>query len=83
MSLEAYTDANYTRSMDDRRSTFSDCTFLKGNPSLHEVRNKMWLEDHAQKQNSGQWHFIFMSSYRLKIVLEYLKMGLLEGWKAK
>ena len=38
LTLEAYTDANYVRSIDDRRSTSSYCTFLGGN--LVTWRNK-------------------------------------------
>ena len=38
LTLEAYTDANYVRSIDDRRSTLGYCTFLGGN--LVTWRNK-------------------------------------------
>ena len=31
LSLEAYTDADYTGSVIDRRSTIGYCTFLRGN----------------------------------------------------
>ena len=62
LQIEAYTDANWARSITDRRSTSGYCSLLEESLLLGEVKNKMWLLEAVQKQ----WLMIFVKLYGLK-----------------
>ena len=74
LTLEAYTDANYTGSMVDRRSTSGYCTFLGGN--LVTWRSK---KQNVVARSSAEAEFRSMALgicelLWLKIILEDLKI---------
>ena len=60
MTFEAYTDADYAGSVDDRRSSSGYCTFLGG------AKNKALLQGQVQKQNFRRWPYEFVNSYGRK-----------------
>ena len=75
LTLEAYTDANYVRSIDDRRSTLGYCTFLGGN--LVTWRNK---KQNVVTRSRAEVEFRVMALgvcelLWLKIILEDLKIA--------
>ena len=80
--LEAYTDADYARSIPDRRSTSGYCTFLEGNwvtwameLKLNFGLCKMLSRDLVLKLNFGLWHAQGICELLwLKIILEDLKI---------
>ena len=50
LTLEAYTYLDYVGSVDDRKSTSSYCTFLRGNLVIWRKKKKM------QKPSLELWH---------------------------
>ena len=74
LTLEAYTDVDYARSVDDRRSTSGYCTFLGGN--LVSWRSK---KQNVVARSSAEAEFRAMALgvcelLWLKIILEDLKI---------
>lgn len=55
VGLEAYIDVDFARSIVDRRSTSSYCTFLGGNVT-RRVKNEVWYANLVMKHSLGQWH---------------------------
>lgn len=58
--VEAFTDADWACSVNDRRSTSGYCTFVWGNLVTWR-RNKMWWRDVVLRLSSVQWHMVFVS----------------------
>ncbi|RVW69984.1 Retrovirus-related Pol polyprotein from transposon RE1 [Vitis vinifera] len=54
LQVEAFTDADWARSVVDRRSTSGYCTLLEVTLSLGEAKNRMWRLGVVQRLSSNQ-----------------------------
>jgi len=56
LTIEAYTNADYTGSMSDRRSISSNCTFLCGNLVTWRSKKQSVVARSSVRQNLDLWH---------------------------
>ena len=61
LHVEAYTDADWARSVTDRRSTSGYYSFVRGIWSLGEVRNNQLLQGVVQRLNLEQHPMEYVS----------------------